>query len=116
MIVEGANVNETTLGGYTVLHFAVVNNDIEIVNVLLAAGAGVNQTDNNGWTSLHFAVVHDDVEVVNILLAAGADVNQRDNGGNTPLHDASTLHLVGLSLSSTSTPVNNIACVINVAP
>lgn len=74
----------------TPLHWAVYNNQRDIINVLLEAGANVNVTEVIGITPLHYAAERGYVEVVELLLDAGADVNAQDYGyfNFTPLHGA----------------------------
>lgn len=57
------------------LHFAVIAQDIGIVEELLAHSADANVLDAKGRTPLHFAI---DEEMIKILLAAGASPLQKD--------------------------------------
>ncbi|MDB4794710.1 ankyrin repeat domain-containing protein [bacterium] len=54
LIAEGADVNAK--GGWrewTPLHYAALNGNKEIVELLIAKGADMNVTANEEWTPLH---------------------------------------------------------------
>ena len=73
-------------GGRTPLHWAIRNNNAEIVGLLIGAGADLNKGDQAGKTALSHAAESGKVEMTELLIAAGADVNQRDLvGGNSVL-------------------------------
>ncbi len=56
-IHNGEDVNKVIFkpGGYTPLHVAVRDGNLEIIQELLKNGAKVNSIDNNGNTPLHLA-------------------------------------------------------------
>lgn len=78
----------------TLLHWAVKNNRIEIVNFLLTYNCDINAQDNKGLTALHYAANKDinfennSLEQMVLLIERGANINLRDISGNTPLHIA----------------------------
>ena len=76
--------------GWTPLHAAVAEGDLEALKALLAAGADPNaEALDDGiplGTSLHLAAENGNLEFVRVLLAAGADLDARDGDGATPLH------------------------------
>jgi len=79
--------------GWTPLHFASREGQMEMVRLLIEHGADVNaQIDTyqnySGTTSLHLAAAYGHKSVVELLLANGADINRRDGEGNTALHRA----------------------------
>ena len=83
----GVSPNSRAYNGNTLLHWAVSNNQPDVVSLLLERGANLHQTyqpDNR--TVLHLAVQHDDPAVTDILLQYGARVDVRDRDGDTPLH------------------------------
>ena len=92
MISRGANVNEPTTtedSGMTLLHFAVMMNDIRCIRVLANLGANFNARDSNKCTPLHWAIMGEDVpDVVEVLINEGADVDMQDDRQMTPLHYA----------------------------
>ncbi|WP_410543451.1 ankyrin repeat domain-containing protein [Wolbachia endosymbiont of Cylisticus convexus] len=72
------------------MHFAALEGDLEVAEVLLKHGADVNVKSEQGYTPLHAAAWEGDLEVVKLLLKHEADVNARNLGlgENTPLHFA----------------------------
>jgi len=70
------------------LHQAVVDGDIDQVNLLLSKGADVNLRNRMSWTPLHTAIQNRRQAIVELLTTKGADVNAKDNRGQTPLHVA----------------------------
>lgn len=72
--------------GTTLLHWAVSNSCVEIVNALIEGGAEVNAVNNDGWTPLHPAAEIGNTEIVNVLVKRGASVDAIGCNGLTPLH------------------------------
>jgi ankyrin repeat protein len=73
-------------GGRTPMHWAVRNNNVEIVDLLIEAGADVNKGDQAGKTPLSHAAESGKVDMTKKLIEAGSDVNKRDLvGGNSVL-------------------------------
>jgi ankyrin repeat protein len=77
--------------GQTALHFAALNNNVEIARLLISHGADINVFNNWGRTPLHLTVMNNNPEVAGILLDAGADINARSQWIDTPLLYASSL-------------------------
>ena len=73
--------------GETSLHFAAMNNDLPMLDFLLASNADIHQRTVTGNTPLHYAASE---RVAERLIGAGAKVNARGNHGLTPLHMAAT--------------------------
>ncbi|MEG4169611.1 MULTISPECIES: ankyrin repeat domain-containing protein [unclassified Microcoleus] len=64
------------------------DNQVAIIELLLAAGADVNVRTKKGWTALANAAVSGSIRAVKLLLEAGADINAKDIGGYTALSRA----------------------------
>jgi ankyrin repeat protein len=71
-------------GSLSLLHFAVRNNDIETLRLLLDSNADVDFIDSHRQTALHQAAVCGNVEAIRVLLAAGANVCIFDSFGKLP--------------------------------
>jgi hypothetical protein len=81
---DNVNVRDKNTGR-TALEHAVLNNNREMVQVLLAAGADVNSRDGSKQTALMLLGSETTVEIVWDLINAGAKVNLRDEEGDTAL-------------------------------
>lgn len=103
LISKGVDTNSKNWNGYTALHWAVKNNDIELVKLLLSKDADVNlkcsgHTEyhdyghadldssfmNKDKTALFLAIENQNLEIIKLLLDY-ADVNSQDGEGRTPL-------------------------------
>lgn len=73
---NGANVNAALTrknsSGWTALHYAAVNGDIELVKYLIKHGANVNKATAEGSSPLFLAKMEGYDEIVKILRNAGA--------------------------------------------
>ena len=68
--------NTGSLDSTTLMSIAVVNEDIDMVQLLLAGGVDVNERDESlHATALWDAAYHQSVDCVRVLLEAGADPN-----------------------------------------
>jgi len=74
--------------GKTVIHKAVIANDLTVVEKLLTKKADLTIKDNHGRTALHHTQWHGNYKIARWLIAAGADINQPDNSGFTLLNYA----------------------------
>jgi len=75
---------------WTPLHWAVLKDYKDVVELLLANKADVNAKNNEGQTPLHMEVAVGREDMVKLLIASSADVNAQDNDGGTPLHFAAS--------------------------
>lgn len=79
LLTAGATVN--IVGGFrqaTPLHVATEHDQLEVVQLLLAAGADVKAKDPNGWTPFLNATLRSGVAVVKLLVEAGSDLKAVD--------------------------------------
>jgi ankyrin repeat protein len=89
LLRDGADANGAQADGTTALHWAAMNDDVQIVEVLLYAGATVKPTTRlGGYTPLHLASRNGHAHVVSALLEGGADANDFTNTGVSALHFA----------------------------
>ena len=74
--------------GFTVLHWAVLKNNVEIAKILLDSQINdVNcySSDNESDTPLHLACLECDLDMVKFLLERGANVDAVNRSGQTPI-------------------------------
>jgi ankyrin repeat protein len=88
LLRSGANVNAADADGTTPLHWAVRNDDIDMVRLLLRRGARVRVANRYGATPLSLAALNGSAGMITVLLAAGADPNSVVSKGQTVLMTA----------------------------
>jgi ankyrin repeat protein len=81
-------INEKDDQGKTALHYAITQNQLELVQWLLDHGADKEARDKDGLTPLHWASREGHTPTVALLLAANADVAAKHKNAYTPLHFA----------------------------
>ena len=91
MIEKGSDVKSKNCTGKTILHCAVNNNHLDMLDYFLKnIYVDVNSKDDDGWTPLHEAAikVNFNPEVPRLLLQSGAEINSMDKDDWTSLHCA----------------------------
>src|SRR4051794_7532182 len=84
MIAKGADVHARGPDGATALHWAVYNDDADLVQRFIKAGADVSVTNDYGASPLRTAATAADPVVIKALLKAGANANEQNAEGETP--------------------------------
>ncbi|CAC5374065.1 unnamed protein product [Mytilus coruscus] len=83
---RSVNTDCKTKSGWTVLHYAVLLNNLQAVEQVHKVKVSI--ADNNGLTAVHLAVLKNNIEILSILLRNKAEVKIRDDFDRTPLHYA----------------------------
>jgi len=80
---EGIDLNIQDNNGYSALHFAVQNGNLDVVSLLLENKADIDVQDNWGNTPLWRSVNNypDNREIINILIKYGANPEIKNNSG-----------------------------------
>ena len=82
------NVDIQDNDGRTVIHKAVIANDLIVVEKLLTKKADLSIRDVHGRTALHHTQWHGNYKIARWLIAGGGDMNLPDNSGFTLLNYA----------------------------
>jgi ankyrin repeat protein len=85
LISQRVDVNTPEVDGTTALHWAVHNNDLDLVQRLIRAGAKVNVRNEYGSTPMSEAAILGRADMLEALLKAGADVESANADGQTAL-------------------------------
>jgi len=86
LLQKAADVNAAQGDGMTALHWAAMNGDAELAQMLIVAGANIKATTRLGaYTPLYLASQHGQAQVLQALIKAGADTKTGTNNGTTPL-------------------------------
>jgi len=83
-IAEGADIHAQDEELTTALHYAVYNNEAEVIELLLAEGANPNVSDDYS-TALTAALANESYDIAALLYNAGADPTIIDAYGNSAL-------------------------------
>jgi len=70
------------------LHNAAANDQLGMVELLLAEGVDIDTRDEDGYTALTDAAMEGQQKIVIFLLERGADINARNNAGDSALDRA----------------------------
>lgn len=84
----GANLENSTVEGLTVLHKVAGTGDVAFARLFLEHGADPDANAPAGFRALHKASSKGDLAMVEVLVEFGADVNLRSSEGWAPLHFA----------------------------
>ncbi len=86
LLKQGVDVNAAQGDGMTPLHWAAMNEDVKMAEMLLYAGANVKAMTRLGaYTPLLLASKTGNAVIVEMLLRASADANATTTVGTTPL-------------------------------
>lgn len=85
LLENGADPNAEDEGGYTALHLAVANNNIECVRVLIEYRCKVNHQNQDRFTPLHTACRYQFQSIATLLMESGADPHIPDGQGRTAM-------------------------------
>ncbi|XP_069381112.1 caskin-1 isoform X3 [Paralichthys olivaceus] len=80
------NVNFQDTDGFSPLHHAALNGNLELISVLLESQAAVDIRDQKGMRPLHYAAWQGKAEPMKMLLKSGSSVNGQSDEGQIPLH------------------------------
>ncbi|KAM9457825.1 caskin-1 isoform 6-T6 [Clarias gariepinus] len=80
------NVNFQDTDGFSALHHAALNGNLELIALLLDSQAMVDIRDQKGMRPLHYAAWQGRSEPMKMLLKSGSSVNGQSDEGQIPLH------------------------------
>jgi ankyrin repeat protein len=87
-VMQKSGLDATDKKNTSSVLYAIKNNDIQTLTVLIKAGANLNVKDEFGKTPLIIATDSGNIALVKDLLAAGANTEEKDNTGRSALMHA----------------------------
>lgn len=84
VLQNGAKIDATDNKGQTAIFYAVGQQDIPTIDLLLTAGADINHKNNAGETAIFMPAKDGNIELVKTLLQKGAFAKVRNKQGTTP--------------------------------
>jgi ankyrin repeat protein len=88
LLTAGANSRAQQSGGWSCLHYALLNKNKEMAALVLEYCPNVNASTRVGLRPLHLASMAGFVDICSQLVNLGAEVEARDSGGLTALRVA----------------------------
>mmetsp|Transcript_43113 Transcript_43113/g.71678 ORF Transcript_43113/g.71678 Transcript_43113/m.71678 type:complete len:549 (+) Transcript_43113:34-1680(+) len=93
LVASGADVNQTSAGGWAPVHMACrrtksEDTSVECLAMLLKLGADIDQRMDNGCTALHYACENGRTDCTKLLIGAQAQLDLQTPEGGTALHVA----------------------------
>lgn len=80
------DIHKTTIFRSSILHFAIIGDNIDTIKYLIEKGAKINTRNMFGETPLHWCCKQGNLNVLKLLIQKGADLNVVDYDGNSLLH------------------------------
>ena len=86
---NNGNINVTDKQGRNALHYAIMNDNINLIKYLLGNDINQNKQDTKFLQSpVYYAIQYRAYNSLKILIEHGCNLNIQDYKGNTPLHNA----------------------------
>lgn len=84
LIEKGGDINQPLDQGGTLLHIAIANGFIDLVDILLENGACVTIRDEDGWEPIHVAAYWCNEKALEALSDKGANLRSLTDNGEVP--------------------------------
>ena len=78
-------INTKDLYNNSLLHYAVINNNLEITRFLILNQIDINSTNNDFNTALHLSILNNSIAIFKTLIKANANIDVLNNEGESPL-------------------------------
>ena len=88
LLKNDAKINVKDYEHTSPIHFAVMTDIVEVIELLLDSGGDLRERGKFGYSCLHYAAENMCLNSLQFLLQKGMDSNIRDDFGQTPLHVA----------------------------
>ncbi len=101
--LEHGDINVINERGMSLLHYAIIFNNVEVFDLLLENYININIVDSHGDTPAHYCVINNRMGFLKTLIRHNCDLSIKNADGHTPLYKACSLgreNMVSLFLES----------------
>lgn len=104
---KGHSPGDRDAEGHPALHYAALNNYLQVAEYLVNKGAMLDAVNERGEAAIHWAIIKGHLGMVTLLISLGADIHACDGKGYSVMHHAAQrgqlamlgyLHRKGLEL------------------
>ena len=96
LLEQGTNIDETTLAGWTPVHYAAKYNQLQILKYLIQRGANKDFQDNKGNTALHYCTQAGYKMIVKYLIEQKANKLLHNKWNKLPIDLTTSKDIVAL--------------------
>ena len=109
--LETGDINVINERGMSLLHYAIVFNNSEVLNLLLDNYINVNIQDKHGETAAHYCVINNRMGFLKTLIRHNCDLNIKNEDGQNALYKACVLgrdQMISLFLETMEFDLNDV--------
>lgn len=66
-LIKNVNIDYKDKNHKTAIFYAIENQNLELVKLLVECGANLNMRDDRGLMPIHYAIIVDNIEIINYL-------------------------------------------------
>ncbi|HOP30239.1 MAG TPA: ankyrin repeat domain-containing protein [Spirochaetota bacterium] len=86
---NGTDTELRDYAGECAIHWAAINDDLQMIQLLKSFGADINSWNAYGETALLLLIkFHGTIDTIKYIIENGSDINHQDNNGYSALHYA----------------------------
>jgi ankyrin repeat protein len=83
----GCKINMKNNEGNTMLYYACLDGDLDVVQLLIAKDADINITNKKGLAPIHAACIGNRLDIIEFLVESGVDTTKKTGKSGLTAHD-----------------------------